>query len=71
VALARPEITSRRLLSYDDLKARGVPFSRMHLRRLEAAGSFPRHLKIGAARIAWLADEVDAFIEAKAAARPS
>jgi prophage regulatory protein len=72
--MARPEITSqrtgRRLLSYADLKARGCPYSRMHLRRLEAAGKFPLHIDLGENTIAWFEDEYDDHLEAKAAARP-
>jgi prophage regulatory protein len=59
----------RRLVSYADLKARGINFSRVHLVRLEAAGKFPRHIDLGENKIAWFDDEIDDFIEAKAAAR--
>jgi prophage regulatory protein len=59
----------RRLLSYVALKARGIPFSRLHLRRLEAAQKFPLHVDIGENSIAWFEDEVDAYLEQKAAER--
>jgi prophage regulatory protein len=59
----------RRLLSYADLKARGIKFSRVHLKRLEDAGEFPRHIDLGGNSIAWFEDEIDGFLEAKAAER--
>ena len=59
----------RRLLSYPNLKARGIEFSRVHLKRLEDANQFPRHIDLGENRIAWFEDEIDEFLEAKAAAR--
>jgi len=71
--MVRPEVTGnrpgRRLLTFSDLKARGMPWTRMHIGRLEAAGKFPRHIKVGANRIAWFEDEIDHFLEAKAAER--
>ena len=71
--MARPEIsgkrTGRRLLTFADLKARGLPWTRMHVGRLEAAGKFPQHIKLGANSIAWFEDEVDDFLEEKAAER--
>jgi prophage regulatory protein len=63
--------SGRRLLSYDDLEPRGIRFSRVHLHRLERAGLFPQHVKIGAGNfIAWFEDEIDAYLDGLAAARP-
>jgi prophage regulatory protein len=64
-----PKHISRRLLSYRDLKARGIKFSRVHLRRLEDAGKFPRHIDIGENTVGWFEDEIDDLLEMKAAAR--
>jgi prophage regulatory protein len=70
---ARPEVTSkkpgRRLLDFQALKGRGIPWSRVHLARLEAAGKFPLHVDIGENTVGWFEDEVDDFIEMKAAER--
>jgi prophage regulatory protein len=61
--------TGRRLVQYAGLKSRGIPFTRVHLRRLEAAGKFPRHIDLGENTVAWFEDELDDFIEQKAAER--
>ena len=65
---------ARKFLSYDDLRARGIRFSRVHLRRLERSGNFPRHVTLGSgndtqAFIAWLVDEVEAWEASRVAAR--
>jgi prophage regulatory protein len=71
--MVRPEVTGkktgRRLLGYQALKERGIPWTRVHLARLEAAGKFPLHIDVGDNSIAWFEDEVDEFLEAKAAER--
>ena len=46
-----------------------VPFSPNHLRRLEAKGQFPRRIRIGANRIAWLRDEVEQWLTDRVEAR--
>ena len=69
----RPEITGRktgrRLLDYQALKERGIPWTRIHIGRLEAAGKFPLHIKLGENSIAWFEDEIDDHLEMKAAER--
>ena len=45
------------------------PWSRVHIARLEAAKKFPLHIAIGANSIAWFEDEIDDFLEMKAAER--
>lgn len=46
-----------------------VPFSPNHLRRLEAQGDFPRRVRVGANRIAWLRAEVEAWLAGRVEAR--
>ena len=46
-----------------------VPFSPNHLRCLEAQGDFPRRVRIGANRIAWLRDEVEQWLADRVGAR--
>jgi prophage regulatory protein len=55
-----------KLLSFKQLKDMGLPWSREHIWRLESAERFPRRLELSPQRVAWLEDEVIAFIEAKA-----
>jgi prophage regulatory protein len=64
--------TGLRLVSYPQLKLRGIPYSRSHLRRLEASGQFPPHVTLGeglGALIAWPEHEVDGWIAEKMARR--
>jgi prophage regulatory protein len=61
-----------KLLSYPQLKLRGIPYSRSHLRRLEATGHFPQHITLGeglGALIAWPEHEVDQWIAERMARR--
>jgi prophage regulatory protein len=46
-----------------------IPYSLNHLRRLEAQGDFPRRIRIGANRIAWLRDEVEQWLADRVEAR--
>ena len=58
-----------RVLRYGDLKQFGIPWTRTHLRRLQRAGRFPHHVQLGERTIGWLADEIDGWLRARAAAR--
>ena len=46
-----------------------VPYSDMHVWRLEREGKFPKRIKIGANRVAWRLSEILAWIDEKADAR--
>jgi prophage regulatory protein len=52
---------THKLILSDEL-AKIIPYSQNHLRRLEAAGDFPKRIRIGANRVAWLKDEVENWI---------
>ena len=58
-----------RLVTRKELReALGIPYSIQHLTRLEAAGLFPRRLKLQAfrgGRVVWVEAEVRAWIEAR------
>jgi len=59
-----------RLLDMKQLKTvKGVPFSKTSLHRLMNADEFPRPIKIGANRVAWLESEIDAWIAERSKAR--
>lgn len=60
----------RKLVSKKELKTvLGIPYSFAHIARLEAAGKFPRRVKLGACRVAWVLDEVLEWIEERVAQR--
>ena len=56
------------LLSLDDLQ-RIVPLSRTTIWRLERQGEFPRRIRIGPNRVAWVETEVEAWISERVAER--
>ncbi len=59
-----------RVIGYDQLKPeKGIPYTRDHLRRLVKAGRFPKPIRLGESRIAWIESEVDEYLKARAAAR--
>jgi prophage regulatory protein len=64
-----------RLISYRELKeVFGVPYSRVHLRRMETAGLFPQHVTLGkgdSPYVAWIESEIIVWIDARAAQRTS
>jgi prophage regulatory protein len=57
------------LIGQEGLKERGIRYSRSHLWRLEAEGRFPRRVKLGNGRVAWVRYEVDDYLCSLAAAR--
>jgi prophage regulatory protein len=60
-----------KILSYDDLKARGISYSKVHLWRLERAQKFPKRVALSQSRHGWLETEIDAWIATRVAARHS
>lgn len=46
-----------------------VPFSAMHIWRLEKQGAFPKRVRIGSNRVGWSEHEVQDWIESRKAAR--
>jgi prophage regulatory protein len=52
-----------KLLAYDDLKSKGIPYSKIQLWRLEKDGRFPKRVRLGGgARYAWSEREIDNWI---------
>jgi prophage regulatory protein len=63
---------TRKLVSKKELKSiYGVPYCPAHIARLEAAGQFPKRVTLGACRVAWVAEEVEAWIEVRIESRAS
>jgi len=63
------EIAVKVLDDYDDLRKRGINYSKPHLWRLERDEKFPKRVKLSAGRIAWVAEEIDDWLAQKIAAR--
>ena len=57
-----------RLLAWKAVRER-VVFSRQHWDRLIAAGRAPKPIRIGQHRVAWLEEEVDAWVAEKVSLR--
>jgi integrase len=49
--------------------ALGVPYSFQHIARLELAGRFPKRIQLGQCRVAWVADEVQTWVDERLAKR--
>ena len=61
---------TQKLVTKKELKiVFGVPYSFAHIARLEAAGQFPKRVRLGACRVAWLSEEVQAWIDERVASR--
>jgi prophage regulatory protein len=59
----------RKLIRFEGLKERGIPFSRVHIARLMKEGRFPRKIMIGANTVSWDEAEVDQYISDRVAER--
>lgn len=57
-----------RLLTKKQVRER-VCYSPAHIDRLEAEGRFPRRVRLGVSRVAWVEDEVTAWIADRVAER--
>lgn len=62
-------LSNKILLTRGDLPRLGINISNSTMLRLEAAGRFPKRIRIGAHTVAWVATEIHAHIEALAAER--
>jgi prophage regulatory protein len=58
-----------KLLGWNDLRERGLLFSRTHVYRLIAAGKFPKPIHISSQRVAFVESEIDSWIGARIADR--
>ena len=61
---------TRKLISKKELKSvYGIPYCPAHIARLEADGKFPKRVNLGACRVAWVAEEVEEWIDLRIANR--
>jgi prophage regulatory protein len=59
-----------KLVAYDDLRpAKGIPYSKVQLWRLERQKRFPKRISVGPQRYAWVESEIDEWIAARIRAR--
>ena len=58
-----------KLLRFEDLKGLGISWTRVHLNRLEAAGQFPKKIRLGAKTVRYAEDEILKFLDQRMAAR--
>ncbi len=57
-----------RLLSKKQVREK-VLYSPAHVARLEAAGQFPLRVRLGAGRVGWIEQEVEDWLQERAARR--
>lgn len=66
--MAEHRTISPELIFAPEISAK-ISYSLNHLRRLEAQGDFPRRIRIGANRIAWLRNEIAQWLADRVEAR--
>jgi prophage regulatory protein len=60
----------RKLVTFDELRETySIPLGRRQIDRLEKAGKFPKRVPIGERRVAWVASEIEAYVEQRIANR--
>jgi prophage regulatory protein len=65
-----PEQKPKRILSFNDLKdKKGIRWTRQHTWREVKARRFPEPVRLGANTIAWVEDEIDAWLGQRIAER--
>jgi prophage regulatory protein len=60
---------SRKIISYTDLRSKGIPLSKPQLWRLEKDGKFPKRVPISLGRYGYVEEEIDAYIDSRIRAR--
>jgi prophage regulatory protein len=59
-----------RILTFEELRLeKGIPYSKVHLWRLEREGKFPKRVPLGASRHGWSNSEIDEWLTARMAER--
>lgn len=57
------------LIPLAGLRARGIGYHPVHIRRLEKSGRFPQRVHLGPGKVGWVATEVDAWLAERIAER--
>ena len=59
-----------KILRYHELKQiKGIPWSNVHLRRLEKVEKFPGRVNLAEGTVGWVESEIDDWIEQRVKAR--
>ena len=67
-AVHKSEHSPPRLITRKELR-RMIPYTPQHILRLEKMGAFPKRIRLGGNRVAWLLSEIENWIAARAAER--
>ncbi|MBI4068205.1 AlpA family phage regulatory protein [Candidatus Kaiserbacteria bacterium] len=63
-------MSQKRFVSQKELKTLfGIPYTRVHILRMEAAGQFPKRIWLSPQRMAWLQSEIESWIDERIAMR--
>jgi prophage regulatory protein len=57
------------MLSYDDLRERGIPYSKSHIDLLVERDQFPKPVRLGKRRVGWTEEEVERWFQDRIAER--
>jgi prophage regulatory protein len=61
---------SKQVVSKKELKTVcGIPYCGAHIARLEAAGGFPKRIRLGQNRVVWLVSEIEEWLDARIKSR--
>jgi prophage regulatory protein len=61
---------SKKVVSKKELRTVcGIPYTPQHIARLEVAGQFPKRIKLGQNRVAWILSEVEDWLDQRIAKR--
>jgi predicted DNA-binding transcriptional regulator AlpA len=56
-------------VTYPELAAYGIPYSRKHLIDLQKTGNFPKAVQLSARRIAWRIRDIEEWVSSRPVAR--
>lgn len=59
----------KRLITRKELRQYGIPYSFVHIKRLEDAGGFPKRIQLSQNRVAWYLHEIEEWVAERAAQR--